>query len=309
MSISGGFEQAAERARKVGANALQVFVKSSNQWRARPLSADEGPRFTAACRAAGVERVVAHDSYLINLASGNPDLWKRSLEAFVVEMQRCDALGIPALIMHPGAHGGDGEAAGLERLTRAFNSLEERLPDARVKILVETTAGQGTTLGHRFEQLRSILDAVSPRERFGICLDTCHVFAAGYDLRAPADYERSLGEFERIVGTDRLGAIHLNDSKKELGSRVDRHAHIGQGHLGLQAFENLLNDSRLQGLAMVLETPKQEDLHEDRENLERLRSLLRPLSSGRSVRRASTAGHSASRAARTPRPRRTPRVP
>lgn len=288
MSIVGGFDQAVERARSVGANALQVFVKSSNQWRARPLAPDEGPRFVAACREAGVERVIAHDSYLINLASGNPDLQERSLQAFMVEMQRCDELGIPGLVMHPGAHGGDGEKAGLARLIHAFNCLEEKLPEARVKILIETTAGQGTSLGYRFEHLRTILEGVSPPERFGVCLDTCHVFAAGYDLRAPSAYERTLEEFEKVVGISHLEAIHLNDSKKELGSRVDRHAHIGQGHLGSQAFENLLNDARLHGRTMVLETPKQDDLHEDRENLGRLRALLKPTRGQRSAARNAT---------------------
>jgi deoxyribonuclease-4 len=274
MSIAGGFEQAAERARQVGATALQVFVKSTNQWRARALAAGEGERFLDACRRAGIERVVAHDSYLINMCSGNPVLWKRSVDAMAEEMERCDTLGIPALVAHPGAHGGDGEEAGLERLVRALDLLAERLPHARVRILLETTAGQGTALGHRFEHLRHVLERVRRPERVGVCLDTCHVFAAGYDLRTAAAYAQTLAEFDRVVGLARLGAVHLNDSKKDLGSRVDRHEHIGKGCLGLEAFRCLVNDPRLRGLPMVLETPKGDDLREDVENLERLRALL-----------------------------------
>jgi len=217
---------------------------------------------------------VAHDSYLINMCSGNPVLWKRSVDAMAEEMERCDALGIPALVAHPGAHGGDGEEAGLERLVRALDLLAERLPHARVRILLETTAGQGTALGHRFEHLRHVLERVRRPERVGVCLDTCHVFAAGYDLRTAAAYAQTLAEFDRVVGLARLGAVHLNDSKKDLGSRVDRHEHIGKGCLGLEAFRCLLNDPRLRGLPMVLETPKGDDLREDVENLERLRALL-----------------------------------
>ncbi len=289
MSIAGGFDQAAERGRRIGASALQVFVKSSNQWRARPLDPHEAERFQQACHRAGIERLVAHDSYLINLASGDPALWEKSLQAFAVEMQRCDALGIPALVMHPGAHGGDGEEVGLRRLIRAFDRLEEMLPEARVRILVETTAGQGTALGYRFEHLHTILRSVRNPGRLGVCLDTCHVFAAGYDLRAPGAYERTLEEFDRRVGIERLGAVHLNDSKKELGSRIDRHTHIGEGCLGLEAFRNLLNDPRLRGLPMVLETPKGEDLREDLENLGRLRGLLGPARPQRPGRRSPAA--------------------
>jgi len=274
MSIAGGFDQAAERARQVGATALQVFVKSASQWRARPLEPDEGEKFQAACRAAGVQRVVAHDSYLINLCSGDPVLWNRSVGALVHEMERCDQLGIPGLVTHPGAHGGDGEEAGVERLVRAIDMLEEKLPEARVKVWLETTAGQGTGVGYRFEHLGEVLRRARSPARVGICLDTCHVFAAGYDLRTPEEYERTIREFDRVIGLENLAAIHLNDSKKDLGSRVDRHEHIGQGCIGLEAFRCLMQDTRLRGLPMVLETPKADDLHEDVENLGRLCALL-----------------------------------
>ncbi len=274
MSISGGFDLAAERARQVGARALQIFVKSSNQWRARPLQEGEGRKFQDACRRLGVERLVAHDSYLINLCSGDAVLWKRSLDAFVEELERCEALGVPGLVTHPGAHGGDGEAAGIARLVKAIDTLEERLPANRVRVLLETTAGQGTGIGHRFEHLADVIGKVRRPERLGVCLDTCHVFAAGYDLRTAETYARTMEEFDRVLGVKVLGAVHLNDSKKDLGSRVDRHEHIGQGCLGLEAFRAVLNDARLGDLPMVLETPKGEDLREDVENLGRLRSLL-----------------------------------
>ena len=274
MSISGGFDLAAERARQVGATALQVFVKSSNQWRARPLQEGEGRKFQDACRRLGIERLMAHDSYLINLCSGDAALWKRSLDAFVEELERCEALGIPGLVTHPGAHGGDGEAAGIARLVKAIDTLEERLPANPVRVLLETTAGQGTGIGHRFEHLAEVIGKVRRPQRLGICLDTCHVFAAGYDLRTAEAYARTMEEFERVLGMKVLGAVHLNDSKKDLGSRVDRHEHIGQGCLGLEAFRALLNDPRLGDLPLVLETPKGEDLREDVENLGRLRSLL-----------------------------------
>jgi deoxyribonuclease-4 len=274
MSIEGGFERAAERASQVEATALQVFVKSSNQWKARPFAPGEAEGFPEACRRAGVDRVVAHDSYLINLCSGDPALWERSLQALAEEVRRCDALGIPGLVTHPGAHGGDGDEAGLARLVRALDRLEEMLPAARAKVLLETTAGQGTGVGHRFEHLRHVLDRVRNAARLGVCLDTCHVFAAGYDLRTKETYERTLAEFDQQVGIARLGAIHLNDSKKDLGSRVDRHEHIGQGCLGLEAFRLVVNDPRLRDVPMVLETPKNEDLREDVENLNRLRALI-----------------------------------
>jgi deoxyribonuclease-4 len=274
MSIAGGFDKAAERARQVEATALQVFVKSSNQWRAKPLEPGEGERFRAACAACGVRQVVAHASYLLNLCSADGGLWRKSLEALRVELERCDELGIPALVVHPGAHGGDGEEAGIARLVRALDRLQEERPRGGARVLIEATAGQGSSVGHRFEHLRAVLDGVRRPEGVGVCLDTCHVFAAGYDLRTASAYEATLAEFDRKVGIGRLGAVHLNDSKKELGSRVDRHEHIGRGCLGLEAFRLVLNDPRLRHLPMLLETPKGEDLREDVENLGRLRSLL-----------------------------------
>jgi deoxyribonuclease-4 len=286
MSIAGGFDQAAGRARQVEATALQVFVKSSNQWRAKPLEPGEGERFQAACRACGVRQVVAHASYLLNLCSTDPGLWQKSLEALRVELERCDELGIPGLVVHPGAHGGDGEEAGVARLVRALDRVHEDLPHGRARVLLETTAGQGSSVGHRFEHLGAVLKGVRHPERLGVCLDTCHVFAAGYDLRTAAACEATLAELDRAVGIGRLGAIHLNDSKKDLGSRVDRHEHIGQGFLGLEAFRLILNDPRLSHLPMVLETPKDEDLREDVENLGRLRALVgAATASGRSARR------------------------
>ena len=274
MSIAGGVDQAFPRALAVGCETMQVFTKSSNQWQARPLREDEVARFRHLAETSGVYPVVAHDAYLINPASPDPALWRRSVEALVVEVERCRALGIRWLIIHPGAHMGAGEAEGLRRVAEALNEVLARTEDADVEIVLETTAGQGTGLGHRFEHLAQILEQVEARTRLGICFDTCHALAAGYDIRTPEGYERTFQELETVVGLHRLRAFHLNDSRREPGSRVDRHAHIGKGALGLTPFRLLLNDPRFQHLPMILETPKGPDMREDRENLAVLRSLV-----------------------------------
>jgi deoxyribonuclease-4 len=274
ISIAGGVDRAIMTARDVGCEALQIFVKSSNQWRAAPFRAGEVERFQANLKETGLGPVVAHDSYLINLCSPDDALWEKSLEAFRIELERCEALGIPFLVTHPGSHVGSGEEAGLSRLARAIDRVHSAHPQHRVRILLETTAGQGSGLGNRFEHLSAVLRSVDQPQRMGVCLDTCHVFAAGYDLRSPAAYRESLERFDSTVGLEKLMAIHLNDSKRELGSRVDRHEQIGKGQLGVEAFRLLLNDPRLTAIPMVLETPKGPDYEEDRVNLALLRSLM-----------------------------------
>jgi deoxyribonuclease-4 len=274
ISIAGGVDRAVRIASEVGCQALQIFVKSSNQWRAAPFRDGEPERFRANLAATGIGPVIAHDSYLINLCSPDPVLWHRSLEAFRIELDRCETLGVPFLVTHPGAHTGAGEAKGLDQLARALDRVHRERPAHRVRILLETTAGQGSGLGYRFEHFAAVLRQVDDPARLGICLDTCHVFAAGYDLRTPAAYRETLDRFAGTVGLEKLEAVHLNDSRRGLGSRVDRHAAIGEGMLGRAAFRSLMNDRRLWKVPMVLETPKGPDYAEDRVNLARLRRML-----------------------------------
>ena len=275
MSIAGGVDQAPLRGRQAGCDTIQVFTKSNRQWRAKPLDDQEVEAFQANLASTGIGPVVAHDCYLVNLAAPRALVWKKSVAAFREEMERAERLGIPYLVTHPGAHLGAGEAGGIARLAEALNILHAALPGHAVQVLLETTAGQGSSLGHRFEQLAAILAKVEHADRLGICLDTCHLFAAGYDIRSAEGYRRTMRELESMLGLARVKAIHLNDSQKGLGSRVDRHAHIGEGALGLPAFRLLLNDPRFRRVPMILETPKDPDfITADRRNLARLRALL-----------------------------------
>jgi deoxyribonuclease IV len=272
MSISGGLEQAVVRGQEVGCEALQIFTKNSNQWRAKPLTAPEVTAFRDACQAAGIGPVIAHSAYLINLAAPDEALYEKSMQALLDELQRCELLGIPDLIVHPGAHMGAGEELGLKRIAAAINRIHRAAPRLRAAMVLEITAGQGTALASKFEHLAAILDQVDEGDRLGFCLDTCHLLAAGYDFRTRQGYEAMMDAWEALVGIERIHAIHLNDSKKDLGSRVDRHEHIGQGYIGTAGFECLLNDPRLAALPMVLETPK--DDNADVRNLATLRSLI-----------------------------------
>jgi deoxyribonuclease-4 len=275
MSIAGGLGLAPVRGREAGCEAIQIFTKSNRQWQAKPLAEADVAAFKANLADTGIGPVVAHDCYLLNLAAPQAATWTRSVEAFRVELDRAERLGIPYLVTHPGSHLGAGEADGIARVALALNTLHAARPDHRVQILLETTAGQGSSLGHRFEQLAAILDRVERPERLGLCLDTCHLFAAGYDIRTAEGYAAVMRELEACLGLARVKAIHLNDSKAGLGSRVDRHEHIGRGHLGLEAFRPLLNDPRLRRVPMILETPKEPDpVTADRANLARLRRLL-----------------------------------
>lgn len=274
MSIAGGMEQAVLRAQAVGCDALQVFTKNNNQWRATPFRDGEVEAFRRRLRETGIGPVVAHDGYLINLAAPRRALWKKSVAAFIVELERCAALGIPSLVTHPGAHGGAGEVEGVRRVAGALEAALPRVPGPRV--LLEVTAGQGTSLGWRFEQLAAIRAAVAagPRRRIGVCLDTCHLFAAGYDFRTPAAYRALRRALDATLGLDLVRAIHMNDSKKGLASRVDRHEHIGRGAIGLDGFRHFVRDRTWRGVPMLLETPKEPDFRRtDRRNLAVLRRL------------------------------------
>lgn len=274
MSIAGGIHLAFERGSGVGCRTLQVFLKNSNRWEAKPLTDQDRELYRRAERESGIQPVVAHSSYLINLASPDRRLYRKSLDAFMIEMERAQFLGVPYLVLHPGAHMGSGEEPGIRRIADALKEAVDTVAPS-VTILVENTAGQGSCLGHRFEQLASILEQTDRSERVGICLDTCHLFAAGYDIRTKKAYGVTLREFDRLVGIKEIRVCHLNDSRKDLGSRVDRHAHIGHGFVGLEAFRCLVNDRRFAKVPKILETPKGPDLAEDRMNLETLRSLLK----------------------------------
>ncbi|MDI6631780.1 MAG: deoxyribonuclease IV [Bacillota bacterium] len=273
MSIAGGVDQAVARGKSIGCETIQIFTKSARQWRARPLTAEEVSRFKRAREESGISPVFAHTSYLINLGASDDDLWAKSTASFIEEMERCAALELPYLVTHPGA--GTEEEEGLDRIRVALDEILKRTEGSGVMILLETTAGQGATLGHRFEHLAWLIENCAHPERLGVCYDTCHTFAAGYDIRTPEAFAATFEAFNKIIGIDRLKAVHLNDSRGGLGSRVDRHEHIGKGKLGLEAFRLLLNDPRFRKLPMVLETPKGPDMKEDVENLKVLRNLLK----------------------------------
>jgi len=273
MSITGGLDKSVARGSSIGCETIQIFTKSNQQWRAKPLEVEDVARFQAARAASGITPIIAHAAYLINLAAPDDDAWDKSLESFIMEVERCATLQLPFIVVHPGAHGGAGEDAGLSRITRALDECFTRHQDERVTVLLETTAGQGSSVGSKFEHLAEIMERCLYPERLGICLDTCHAFAAGYDLRTPESYEQTIASLDHLVGLEHLKAIHLNDSLGDLGGHLDRHAHIGMGKLGLEAFRLLLNDPRLKHLPMVLETPKGPDMKEDVANLITLRNL------------------------------------
>jgi deoxyribonuclease-4 len=275
FSIAGGLHKAVFTASEYECNALQLFTKNATTWKERTLSHQEVERFSEARELTGIKSVCSHTAYLINLASPERSKYDRSMRALEYELVRSSLLGIQYVIMHPGSHMGSGEKKGLLRIAEAINTIFDRLPDVTCRLLLETTSGQGSSLGHTFEQLGHILDSVEANERIGFCFDTCHVFAAGYDLRGKKVYQRTMKAFDSIIGLDHLCAIHLNDAKKELASRVDRHEHIGEGAIGIDAFRFIMNDQRLKTVPKILETPKRKGLIDyDLVNLKRLRSLV-----------------------------------
>jgi deoxyribonuclease-4 len=288
MSIAGGLHLALERGRALGCFAVQIFVKNQRQWAARPLGGDDVRAFHAARRATGIPSVFAHASYLINLASPVPAAWARAVDAFTEELERAEALGLACVAIHPGSHLGAGVEAGLDRVAAAVAETLRRTRGYRVRIALENTAGAGDTIGRTFGELGALLDRAGRAARVGVCLDTCHLFAAGYDVRTPAGYRAALTECARTVGIERVLAFHLNDAKTPLGSGLDRHEHIGLGELGLAPFRLLLGDRRFRAVPKVLETPKAPDPAADLRNLATLRRL-RAVSARRSRRPAGRA--------------------
>lgn len=276
-STAGGFDQAIDRALSIDANAMQIFVKNNLQWFAEPLTTAELRAFHDHPRRAQVQCVFGHSGYLLNLAATNPDFLEKSRRSLREELERAHRLDLPFLVLHPGAHLGAGEEAGLTQVAASLDEIFAALPKNRTRIALETTAGQGTCLGHSFAQLAAIIAQVREPERLVVCIDTAHLFAAGYDLTSTAGTKQTFAEFERVIGFDRLAAIHCNDSKTPRGSRVDRHEHLGQGHLGLAPFQFLMTDRRFAKIPKILETPKGKNLAEDRVNLGILRQLANKL--------------------------------
>jgi deoxyribonuclease-4 len=273
LSIAGGCDLALVRAADLALTACQIFTKNANQWNAKPIDPAVVGRFAEQRTRTGIKHLVAHDSYLINVASPDDAMWEKSRLALREELDRCDLLDVPYLVSHPGGHVGSGEEAGIRRVASAINRIHDERPDGRAVLLLETTAGQGTTLGRSFEELAAIIAQVEDKRRVGVCFDTCHVFAAGYDIRDRTGYEATMRRFDEVVGLSNIRVFHLNDSVKGLGSRVDRHAHIGEGQLGSAPFGFLLFDPRFDGLPGVLETPHGDDGAELKADLAMLRSL------------------------------------
>lgn len=279
MSVGGGLENAFADAARVGCDTLQIFVRNQRQWSAPALSDAQIAAYKRAQSETDLAPVVAHASYLLNLASPDGTTRRRSIEAMIDELTRCEALGASALIFHPGAHMNDAMQAGIQRIARSLDEVHRSCHGYGTMILLESTAGQGTAIGHRFEQLGSILDSVRDAAGLGVCLDTCHLFAAGYDFRTAEGYEAMIGELDRAVGVALVKCLHVNDSKRECGSRVDRHEHIGKGRIGNAGFAHFVNDPRFFGVPMILETPKGKDgrgADLDRVNLKRLRAMVEP---------------------------------
>ncbi|MGH7983573.1 MAG: deoxyribonuclease IV [Candidatus Udaeobacter sp.] len=275
MSIRGGVSMAIERARSIRCTAMQMFVKNNMQWFARPLRSEEIRAFLDHVQRGELSSVFGHANYLINLAATNPQFHANSIRALSEELTRADQLELPFLVLHPGAHLGAGEQAGLEKIIDSIDEVFRKIPKAKTKIALETTAGQGSCIGHRFEHLAFIIANVRESERVCVCLDTAHLFAAGYDISSEHSTRKILREFDGVIGLDRLVAFHLNDSKTARGSRVDRHEHIGKGRIGPDAFRFIMRDRRFRKIPKVLETPKGKDLREDVMNLKTLHRLAK----------------------------------
>lgn len=272
-STQGGVTRALERGASIGCGAVALFTKNNNRWFEKPLDADEVRRFRKAAKAFRARYLISHAGYLINLASAKPDILEKSLASFADEVRRADALGLAGVVVHPGAHMGQGEDAGIARIAASLDAVFAETAGAKTRVLLETTAGQGTAIGHRFEHLAEIIRRSKSPERLGVCVDTCHIFAAGYEIRTERGYADTMRALVRIVGMRAIRAFHVNDSLREFGSRVDRHTHIGKGKIGLAGFRHLMNDARFADRPMVLETPKGDDMREDVVNLRRLRRL------------------------------------
>jgi deoxyribonuclease IV len=274
MSIAGGVSQALGRGKEAGCECVQIFTKSSRQWAAKPYTKAEVEAFKQAQRESGIRIVVAHDSYLVNLGAPDEALRKKSVAGLIDEIERCELLGVPYLISHPGAHVGSGEEAGIRTIARSIDEAHQACPGYKVDVALEITAGQGSNLGYKFEQMGRIFDAVKENDRLRLCFDTEHAFAAGYDLRSDEGYERTFAELNQYIGLKRLVAFHINDSTKPFHSRVDRHEHIGKGYLGLDPFRRVVNDPRFAGIPMCLETEPGPDNKDIVADLRQLHQLL-----------------------------------
>ena len=274
-SIAGGIYTAIERGQTATCDTIQLFNKSNSQWKAKKLTDEEIERYFELQQETGITVTCSHSSYLINIASPNPDLNEKSFLSLKEEVERCNRLKIPNLVFHPGSHVGSGQDAGLKAIILNINRLFDQVKGNTVTLCLETTAGQGSNLGYSFEHLAEIIDGAEDKDHVGVCMDSCHVFAAGYPISEAGDYKKTIKAFDSIIGLDRLRVLHLNDSKKPLGSKRDRHEHIGKGEIGIEGFRNIVNDRRLRNVPMIIETPKGDDLKEDRENLKLLRSLVK----------------------------------
>jgi deoxyribonuclease IV len=274
-SIRGGVANAVDLAARLQFNTMQIFTKNNNRWAAKPFTLDEVKGFREKVEKSELISVIAHDSYLINLCATDKEMLKKSHEAFVDELTRCELLGISHLNFHPGSHGGAGEDEGIKVIAESINQAHLATKGYKVSTMLEMTAGQGSAIGYRFEHLRKIIDLIDEKKRMSVCVDTAHLFAAGYDFRTDGTYEKTFQEFDDIIGLKRLKCFHINDSKKDLGSRVDRHEHIGKGKIGLEGFRFLMNDKRFEKIPKILETPKGKEQLEDLENLQVLKSLIK----------------------------------
>ncbi|MBF0274903.1 MAG: deoxyribonuclease IV [Nitrospinae bacterium] len=273
MSISGGVHKAIERGKSVRHQVVQIFTKNNMQWQAKEFASAELDAFQKAKDDSGIHSVIAHNSYLINLAALKEDTYEKSMLAFADEMKRCHQLKIKYLVFHPGSHGGAGEENGLNKIAESLNRLLDKHNKWEVHPTFETTAGQGKNLGYSFEHFNYLLDKIEQKERIAFCVDTCHIFAAGYDISTEEGYKKTFDAFDSSIGLDKIAVFHVNDSKKELGSRVDRHEHLGKGTIGVDAFRLLMKDERFKDVPKILETPKGDDLKEDIINTNLLRSF------------------------------------
>ena len=273
MSIAGGIYKSVLRGNETGCNTIQIFTKNTNRWASKPISEDQAGKFIQFSRKLNINPIFAHTSYLINLASPDKENLRKSKESFFDEIERCELLNIPYLVMHPGSTIGKDIKTGIDRIADSLNEIVSRREKINVIVCIETTAGQGSCVGYKFEHIAEIIEKTN--FNIGVCLDTCHIFAAGYDIRSEESYIKTFKEFDDIIGMEKLRIIHLNDSKKEFGSKVDRHEHIGKGYIGIKAFELIMNDRKLIKVPKILETPKGEDMKEDVKNMALLKSLLK----------------------------------
>jgi deoxyribonuclease-4 len=275
LSVAGGVHTAFGRAEDLNCTAFQIFTKSNRQWKTKPLPEADITAWHQRQQETGIGPVVCHASYLINIGATDEAIWQKSVDALVIELERCEQLKIPSLVLHPGAHVKHGIPAGIARVVKGLDAVHDRLPGYAVKVALEITAGQGTVLGSTFEEIAQIIVGTRQNERLSVCFDTCHALAAGYEFRTPETYAALMTEFDRVIGLDRLAVFHFNDSQKDLDSHVDRHAHIGEGCIGLAPFGYFLNDARFKDRPFLLETPKDDDPADDIRNLEKLWSLIK----------------------------------